>query len=145
MESWTCARCNVVFFFQAEDGIRDSSVTGVQTCALPISRARETGARSPLRRRFIRNNRTISPGRARTGVFHSGRFSLPSIESGKSGESMTASMTAFARRETATPWGGLSWELRAVNHRYLELGLKLPDELRAIEPAVRELLGKRLG
>src|SRR5262249_57422408 len=29
----------VVFFFQAEDGIRDWSVTGVQTCALPISRA----------------------------------------------------------------------------------------------------------
>src|SRR5207237_7891257 len=29
--------CCVVFFFQAEDGIRDSSVTGVQTCALPIS------------------------------------------------------------------------------------------------------------
>jgi uncharacterized protein (TIGR00255 family) len=58
---------------------------------------------------------------------------------------MTASMTAFARRETATPWGGLVWELRAVNHRYLELSLKLPDELRAIEPAVRELLGKRLG
>jgi len=27
----------VVFFFQAEDGIRDTSVTGVQTCALPIS------------------------------------------------------------------------------------------------------------
>ena len=58
---------------------------------------------------------------------------------------MTASMTAFARRETTTPWGGLAWELRAVNHRYLELSLKLPDELRAIEPAVREQLGKRLG
>src|SRR5260370_13555106 len=28
----------IFFFFQAEDGIRDSSVTGVQTCALPISR-----------------------------------------------------------------------------------------------------------
>ena len=28
--------CFVVFFFQAEDGIRDTSVTGVQTCALPI-------------------------------------------------------------------------------------------------------------
>src|SRR5260370_617236 len=27
---------NIIFFFQAEDGIRDSSVTGVQTCALPI-------------------------------------------------------------------------------------------------------------
>ena len=58
---------------------------------------------------------------------------------------MTASMTAFARRETLTPWGGLVWELRTVNHRYLELSFKLPDELRVIEPAVRELLGKRLG
>jgi uncharacterized protein (TIGR00255 family) len=58
---------------------------------------------------------------------------------------MTASMTAFARRETTTPWGGLAWELRAVNHRYLELSFKLPDELRAVEPVARELLGKRLG
>src|SRR5690625_6364670 len=30
----------IVFFFQAEDGIRDGHVTGVQTCALPISRGR---------------------------------------------------------------------------------------------------------
>ena len=28
---------SIIFFFQAEDGIRDTSVTGVQTCALPIS------------------------------------------------------------------------------------------------------------
>src|SRR5437762_13526666 len=34
-----------LFFFQAEDGIRDTSVTGVQTCALPISRSRRSGAR----------------------------------------------------------------------------------------------------
>src|SRR5260370_31386787 len=33
-------RCTLYFFFQAEDGIRDSSVTGVQTCALPILRDR---------------------------------------------------------------------------------------------------------
>ena len=58
---------------------------------------------------------------------------------------MTASMTAFARRETSTPWGSLVWELRAVNHRYLELSFKLPDELRAIEPVARELIAKRLG
>lgn len=58
---------------------------------------------------------------------------------------MTASMTAFARRETNTPWGILVWELRSVNHRYLELSFKLPEELRAIELAARELLGKRLG
>src|SRR5207245_5704982 len=32
-------RLFVLFFFQAEDGIRDATVTGVQTCALPISRA----------------------------------------------------------------------------------------------------------
>src|SRR5207237_5680676 len=35
----------IFFFFQAEDGIRDSSVTGVQTCALPISR--EVGTDPP--------------------------------------------------------------------------------------------------
>src|SRR5437879_13386501 len=33
----------VCFFFQAEDGIRDTSVTGVQTCALPISVRRDEG------------------------------------------------------------------------------------------------------
>src|SRR2546429_5490070 len=35
--------CRLFFFFQAEDGIRDVAVTGVQTCALPISRAGEAG------------------------------------------------------------------------------------------------------
>src|SRR6266704_5329746 len=38
-----------VFFFQAEDGIRDRNVTGVQTCALPISRPRNAGARTRWR------------------------------------------------------------------------------------------------
>src|SRR5882762_547106 len=38
-----------VFFFQAEDGIRDSSVTGVQTCALPIYR----GLEGHIRRIFL--------------------------------------------------------------------------------------------
>src|SRR2546426_6784980 len=41
----------VFFFFQAEDGIRDYKVTGVQTCALPISRA-SRHRRSPPRRSF---------------------------------------------------------------------------------------------
>jgi len=58
---------------------------------------------------------------------------------------MTARMTAFARRETATPWGGLAWELRTVNHRYLELSFKLPEDLRAVEPLARELITRRLG
>src|SRR5207249_7631053 len=37
---------DVVFFFQAEDGIRDRNVTGVQTCALPISRGRIAPSRA---------------------------------------------------------------------------------------------------
>src|SRR5260370_18762249 len=36
MYDWSQTLCRLFFFFQAEDGIRDSSVTGVQTCALPI-------------------------------------------------------------------------------------------------------------
>ncbi len=57
---------------------------------------------------------------------------------------MTASMTAFARQETITSWGPLTWELRSVNHRYLEIALRLPEELRVLEPRVRELLNARL-
>src|SRR5882757_3509023 len=40
----------VFFFFQAEDGIRDIGVTGVQTCALPISRGRGSARWIPIRR-----------------------------------------------------------------------------------------------
>src|SRR4029434_3049288 len=39
---WREANMKVIFFFQAEDGIRDASVTGVQTCALPISHTQHT-------------------------------------------------------------------------------------------------------
>src|SRR3989344_938609 len=58
--------------------------------------------------------------------------------------SPTASMTAFARHEAVTPWGALTWELRSVNHRYLDIALRLPEELRSLEPRVRELIGARL-
>ncbi|HEY8011226.1 MAG TPA: YicC/YloC family endoribonuclease [Rudaea sp.] len=57
---------------------------------------------------------------------------------------MIRSMTAFASAETDTPWGALSFELRSVNHRYLELNPRLPDELRAIETALREHVAARL-
>lgn len=53
-------------------------------------------------------------------------------------------MTGFARRSTETNWGALVWELRSVNHRFLDLSLRLPDELRALEPSVRELVSARL-
>src|SRR6185503_18532412 len=52
---------------------------------------------------------------------------------------MTRSMTGFARCEHRHATGVLTWELRAVNHRYSEIVLRLPEELRAIEPGAREL------
>lgn len=57
---------------------------------------------------------------------------------------MTRSMTAFARQGIDTPAGALVWELRSVNHRYLDVSLRLPEELRAIETPVREGIAKRL-
>jgi uncharacterized protein (TIGR00255 family) len=55
------------------------------------------------------------------------------------------SMTAFASAERNLEWGGtLGCELRAVNHRFLELGVRLPDELRAAEPALRERIAARI-
>jgi len=57
---------------------------------------------------------------------------------------MIRSMTAFASAESDTPWGALAFELRSVNHRYLELNPRLPEELRAIEPALRERVAAKL-
>ena len=57
---------------------------------------------------------------------------------------MIRSMTAFAAGERSTEWGVLSGELRAVNHRFLELALRLPDELRAFESALRERVVSRV-
>ena len=55
------------------------------------------------------------------------------------------SMTAFARRERVFPWGSLSWEVRSVNHRYLEAQVRLPESVRHIEMPSRELLRERIG
>jgi uncharacterized protein (TIGR00255 family) len=57
---------------------------------------------------------------------------------------MIRSMTGYARAEAQGPWGRLAWELRSVNHRYLDLSLRLPDELRAVENEARQRLGARL-
>jgi uncharacterized protein (TIGR00255 family) len=51
---------------------------------------------------------------------------------------MIRSMTAFAACERAATGGSLTCELRAVNHRFHELSVRAPEELRAIEPALRE-------
>ncbi|MBK1650073.1 YicC/YloC family endoribonuclease [Rhabdochromatium marinum] len=53
---------------------------------------------------------------------------------------MIKSMTAFARHQARGVWGELSWEIRSVNHRFLEPHLRLPEELRGLDPSVRERL-----
>jgi uncharacterized protein (TIGR00255 family) len=57
---------------------------------------------------------------------------------------MIRSMTAYATAERATEGGTLACELRAVNHRFLELGLRLPEELRVLDPALRERISARI-
>ena len=57
---------------------------------------------------------------------------------------MIRSMTAFASAETTGPAGTLSCELRTVNQRYLELSPRLPDDLRAFEPQLRERVAAKL-
>jgi uncharacterized protein (TIGR00255 family) len=58
---------------------------------------------------------------------------------------MIHSMTAFARISVEKADAELTWELRSVNHRYLEAFVRLPDELRAMETLVRERVNARLG
>jgi uncharacterized protein (TIGR00255 family) len=57
---------------------------------------------------------------------------------------MIASMTGFARREISGAWGALVCELRSVNHRFLESGFRLPEELRAAEGELRQRLAREL-
>src|SRR3546814_8231130 len=89
--------------------------------------ARPLGRGEWVNRHFLSGN---------TKVYHS--------PSATPGNSMIRSMTAYAAVEQVTPWGTLACELRAVNHRFLELGVRLPEELRLIEPALREQVSARL-
>ena len=57
---------------------------------------------------------------------------------------MIRSMTGFARREQQAEWGTLVCELRTVNHRFLEISLRLPEDLRSLDGEVRQLLAAGL-
>ena len=58
---------------------------------------------------------------------------------------MLHSMTGFARESAETALGTLTWEIRAVNHRYLDVQFKLPEELRPKEQAFRQQASAVLG
>jgi len=53
-------------------------------------------------------------------------------------------MTGFARSEEQYDWGSVIWELRSVNHRYLEMHFRLPDSHKALEPGLREVIRSSL-
>ena len=53
---------------------------------------------------------------------------------------MPRSMTAFASASAEYPWGTLTWELRSINHRFLEATFRLPETLHHLETSYREQL-----
>jgi uncharacterized protein (TIGR00255 family) len=57
---------------------------------------------------------------------------------------MTSSMTAFTRQQSEQEWGSLTWEVRSVNHRYLETSVRLPDIFRGLENQIRERVRKSM-
>jgi uncharacterized protein (TIGR00255 family) len=59
-------------------------------------------------------------------------------------KSMTQSMTAYAQAAISTELGELSCELRSVNHRFLDVAPRMPDDLRANEGALREAVAAKL-
>ncbi|NKB34632.1 MAG: YicC family protein [Pseudomonadales bacterium] len=57
---------------------------------------------------------------------------------------MMLSMTAFSRQQIDREWGSLTWELRSVNHRYLESSVRLPESFRGLENVIRDSVRKKL-
>ncbi len=54
------------------------------------------------------------------------------------------SMTAFARHQCDADWGQIIWEIRSVNHRYLEIHFRLPESWRELEMPLREMVKRHL-
>src|SRR5437867_13072115 len=105
--------CICFFFFQAEDGIRDRTVTGVQTCALPIYRSASGrdpragwrgGARGAPRRRT--GHSPVSPALGRPVVDRGG----PEIGRASCRERVWSSVVAGAlkRKKDNTQWGAIT-------------------------------------
>lgn len=57
---------------------------------------------------------------------------------------MAHSMTAFARQESVKDWGVMTFEIRSVNHRYLDVSLRIPEDFRNLETKIRERISEKL-
>ena len=90
----------------------------------------------------MRCKKSVTPHSSRLTPHPSLCFSLQPLDSMRNYQSglisMLHSMTAFARQQRQVEEGILCWEVRSLNHRYLEVTLHLPEDLRALEVAVRE-------
>src|ERR1039457_3433930 len=115
-----CVCCCVYFFFfffQAEDGIRDYKVTGVQTCALPISCRRDESGRCPLHRlargplfavfgNHPRHPDTLtSPIAWSHGLTVRGNYGMSSPPSGTCHFSFSPGLSSLSRSTSSTPGG----------------------------------------
>src|SRR5207248_7718080 len=81
-----CSRTTFFFFFQAEDGIRDRTVTGVQTCALPIfeqfpelDQIRKLLDDIRVRSEAARSSQQVTPERRRPRPLHAGERPFPRV------------------------------------------------------------------
>ena len=66
------------------------------------------------------------------------------MASQKTANYLAKSMTAFGRAEAEYELGSCSWEVRSVNHRYLDVSFKLPEKFRRLEPKLKERMRKRI-
>lgn len=55
------------------------------------------------------------------------------------------SMTGFARKQNKGDWGSIAVEIRTVNHRYLDISMRMPEALRGFDNDVRDLIRQALG
>ncbi len=57
---------------------------------------------------------------------------------------MIASMTSFGRIEETTSHGHVVWDIRTVNHRYLDINLRMPEEMRPLEASIRQKISTNI-
>src|SRR5688572_6250065 len=127
-----------------------ASTLAVQSTRVSPNATRTEPSAWRVKRRSIRTSRSWSgarplgrAGRVMACPAGSGRLDYHSPSTPRA-LPMIRSMTAFAACERAATGGTLACELRSVNHRFHELAVRLPEELRAIEPALRERVSQKL-
>src|SRR5256884_2968924 len=123
MSRYCRAKAICLFFFQAEDGIRDVAVTGVQTCALPISAATLSAALAivvPAPKRAPAHVGTLSNKISAAGIsWYAG--TLRNIRAGRRNNQKNLWLITLAASSAASPVGSLDRKSTRLNssHGYM--------------------------